>query len=308
MSQRFHLTILGSNSAVPAYGRFPTSQVLEVNSHLFLIDCGEGTQIRMGQYKIKRNNISHVFISHLHGDHVYGLPGLLTSMSLSGRTKALTVYGPVGIKHLIDTIFSLSMAHLSYELTIHEIHSEKLTSILELDNVSVSAFPVYHRIPCYGYLFWEKKPLRNIRKEAIREYNLNIEEIKKIKQGHSIEREGREVDIDRLTYPQSQPVSYAFCADSSADHKLLDAISNVTALYFETTYLKDLQSQADERGHATTESAAQLAKLAKVKLLITGHYSSRYRDLELFRNEIEPIFQPVIIGRDGEMINILDYA
>lgn len=308
LSRRFHLTILGSNSAVPAYGRFPTSQFLQVNNHNFLIDCGEGTQIRIAQYKVKRNSISYIFISHLHGDHLYGLPGLITSMALNGRTKPLHVYGPKGIKKFIDTVFELSRVVLGFELEINEIETDDLETILEFDDLKVSCFPVLHRLPTYGYRFDELLPEKNLLKSALGEYKLSIDEMQRAKRGEDIPRGDNLIPNDLLTHPRPAPCSYTFCADSIADTSLLPYIEALTAMYFETTYLADMQDQANARGHATSVSAALLAAKAKVRLLITGHYSSRYRDLFRFKEEVDAHFSPAIISRDGEMINLLDYT
>lgn len=306
MNRKFHLTILGSNSAVPAYGRFPTSQFLEVNDHKFLIDCGEGAQIRIGQYRIKRNKIEHIFISHLHGDHVYGLPGLLTSMSLNDRKSPLVIYGPVGIKEMIETMFRFSRAHMSYELRFVELEPDSKTCILELEGVKVSAFPVYHRLPCYGYLFEESFGEKNVIKEKIGEFSLSVDEIKALKRGEDIDRPDGILLNKELTHPSPDPVSYAFCADSIAKESLASVLKETTAIYFETTYLDDMKEQAAERGHSTAKQAAILARNADAKVLITGHYSSRYRDLEAFRQEASAEFPNVILGMDGEMINLLD--
>jgi len=308
VERTFHLTILGSNSAVPAYGRFPTSQVLQVNKHLFLIDCGEGTQIRMAQYRIKRNKISQIFISHLHGDHVYGLPGLLTSMSLNNRQAPLTVFGPKGLRKMLMTQLELSMAYIGFDLQVTELEEGYAGNILAMEDVSVSCFPVFHRVPCFAYRFDEQTLEKNIIKEAIGIYDLSIEEIKLAKQGQDIRRQATIIPNSELTHPTDEPASYAFCADSEARDELLPYLKDLSALYFETTYLDDMADQAHERGHATSVSAATLAARAGVRLLISGHYSSRYRDIEAFRREIEPHFTPLVLGRDGEMVNILDYT
>jgi len=307
LNRQFHLTILGSNSAVPAYGRFPTSQYLKINDHKFLIDCGEGTQIRIGQYRIKRNQIEHIFISHLHGDHVYGLPGLLTSMSLNDRKEPLSIFGPVGIKEMIETMFRFSRAYMSYELSFIELDLTTKTEILVMPGVKISAFPVYHRLPCYGYMFEERFGEKNVIKEKIGEYRLSVDEIKALKRGEDIARPGEVLYNTNLTHPTPDPVSYAFCADSIARDSLASVLKNATAIYFETTYLDDMKEQAAERGHSTAKQSAILARKAEAKVLITGHYSSRYRDLEAFRQEALAEFPNVILGRDGEMINLLDY-
>ncbi len=307
MNRQFHLTILGSNSAIPAYGRFPTSQILKVNGKSFLIDCGEGSQIRMSQYKIKKNSINYIFISHLHGDHVYGLPGLLTSMSLNSRKTPLEIFGPPGLKRLLSTVFELSKAYFSYQLNIHEYSSDRKLVILELDDIKVSLFPVFHRIETYGFLFEEKLSQKNIRKEVIEQYSMSIEEIKSVKNGADLLRGETVIANSELTLTAPKSVSYAYCSDSAPDERILSSIQDVNVLYFETTYLEDMLDQAKRRGHSTSRGAALMALNANAKLLVTGHYSSRYRDPEDFRFEVEEIFKPVVIGRDGEMVNILDF-
>ena len=186
MGRQFKLTILGSNSATPAYGRFPTSQYLNINDHCFLIDCGEGTQIRLSDYKLKRNKLSHIFISHMHGDHIFGLPGLITSMTLNSRSEKLVVVGPVGLKEYLETIIRLSYSQMSFDLEIIEIESKEKTLVLELDDVTVHTFPVFHRVPTNGYLFSQKLTERNIRKDVIEKYSLNVEQIKSIKNGNDL--------------------------------------------------------------------------------------------------------------------------
>ena len=306
MNRQFQLTILGSNSAVPAFGRFPTSQVLNVNKHLFLIDCGEGTQIRIAQNRVKRNSITHIFISHLHGDHVYGLPGLLTSMSLNSRQKPLDIYGPPGIKKYLDTVFEISGAFMTYEITVHELEFEDQTRILEFHDLDVYCFPVLHRVPCYGYKFVEKITELKIDKEAIDKYGMSIPEIQSAKKGGDLERGGEVIPNAEISLQKADPVSYAFCADSRADESLLKYLKGLTAMYFETTYLKDMETQALERAHSTTELTAGLAKSAGVDLLIVGHYSSRYKNIEIFGEEIAEIFPNHILAMDNMVIDLLD--
>lgn len=298
----FELTILGSNSALPAYGRYPTCQVLNVGHSSYMIDCGEGAQMRLTQYKIKRNKISHIFISHLHGDHLYGLPGVITSMNHSSRKLPLHLYGPKGLKKYIDVLIEIGEVHLNFELHIQEIN--KAQTLLDNDLMQIEAFEVYHRIPTFGFLFKEKLGEKNILKEAISQYNLSIDEIINIKQGADLVRNNETVSNQILTKPAHKPRSYAYCADSKADDKLIQVIQGVDLLYFETTYLDDMKQQAFERGHATAKEAALLAKKARVGQLVTGHYSSRYKDVEPLYKEAKSIFENVIMGYDGAMITL----
>lgn len=300
----YELTILGSNSALPAYGRFPTSQVLRYDDDLILIDCGEGTQMRMSDYKIKRNKISVICISHHHGDHLYGLPGVITSMNHSGRTMPLTIIGPKGIKKYLDVLIEIGEVHLNFDMIINEIQPNDLTVVYESKNLTVEAFPVFHRIPTYGYKFSEKQRTLNIKKESISQYNLTIEEIKILKAGHDVTREADLIRFEDCTIGYDKLRTYTYCADSKVDDSLIPIISDSDLLYFETTYMHDLQDQAQERGHATSIEAATLAKKANVKKLITGHYSSRYKDVQPLVDEAKAVFENTIMGYDGVVVRI----
>lgn len=302
--RKFELTILGSNSALPAYGRFPTSQVLNINEDLLLIDCGEGTQIRMSQYRIKRNKISRIFISHLHGDHLYGLPGVITSFYHTSRTQSLQIFGPTGIKRFLDTVFEVSGALAEYPLEIIELEDRGIKQIIDAVDYEIFAFPVSHRMPTFGYLFREKFGERNIRKSSIEKYRLNIDQIKAAKAGEEIRINDKIIDNSEITHPNPVPRSYAYCADSRYDESLLEYIEGVNTLYFETTYLDDMIDQAIERGHCTARQAGRLARKAGVQTLITGHYSSRYKNLEPILAEAKTEFENVVLGTDGLIFQI----
>jgi len=302
--KKFELTILGSNSAIPAYGRFPTSQILNYNEELFLIDCGEGTQMRMTDYKIKRTKIDRIFISHLHGDHVYGLPGVITSLNHLSRKRALNIFGPVGLKKYLETIFEVGEVHLNFEVIVHELSFDSKTQIWENSTMRVYAFPVFHRIQTYGYLFQEKEGYRNIIKEKIPEFGLSVDQIKSIKKGEDITVDNKTIKNRDLVYPFIPSRSYAYCADSKVDPDLIPIVKGVNLLYFETTYLDSLRTQAIQRGHATAKQAGRFAKQAEVKTLVIGHYSSRYKNVHPLKEEAEQEFEKVILGYDGTMINI----
>ena len=302
--KEYELTILGSNSALPAYGRYPTSQVLRYDSDLFLIDCGEGNQMRMSDYKIKRNGISVIFISHFHGDHLYGLPGVITSMNLASRKLPLKIIGPVGLKKYIDVIFEIGEVHMNFPLTIEEIDVDKATAVFENEYLSVEAFPVYHRIPTFGYKFSEKQRSLNIKKECITQYNLNIEEIKTLKAGQDLHRSDEVIKANDCTIGKDKLRSYTYCADSKVDDRLIEIIRDSDLLYFETTYMHEMQEQAQQRGHATSVEAATLAKKSNVSTLVTGHYSSRYKDVRPLVEEAKTVFENVVMGYDGVTIKI----
>jgi len=307
VNRQLNLTILGSNSATPAYGRFPTSQYLNINDFSFLIDCGEGAQMRIADYKLKRNKISHIFISHMHGDHVFGLPGLITSMNLNSRKNKLTVIGPIGIKEFLESIIRLSHSFMSFELDIIELSVEKKQLILDLNSVTVHAFPVYHRIPTHGFLFTQKITNRNIRKEVIRQYDLNVDHIKMVKAGFDLEIDKMVLRNSDLIVNPIKPNSYAYCADSIADIRIAQSVKGATAMYFETTYKDDFRDKAKERGHATSGQAAEMAISAEVDILITGHYSSRYKEVGMILEEAKQIFPNTVLGYDGLMLDIQNY-
>ena len=302
--RKFELTILGSNSAMPAYGRFPTSQVLDANGHLILIDCGEGSQIRMQEYKVKRSRIKYVLISHLHGDHLFGLPGFIGSLAHLSRKEPLYIFGPAGIKEYVETVLRLSESYISFDIIIEELEYKAPHLILEDKLISIHCFPVAHRIPTYGYLIKEVVGDLNIKPDSIGHYNLTIEEIKKAKKGIEILRDGQILPQEELTYPKPTPRSYGYCADSRVEGWSYDHLKGINTLYFETTYLHDMIEQAIDRGHATAKQAGLLAKELQVDRLIIGHYSSRYRNVDPLLDEAKAEFDNTVKGYDGLIINL----
>ena len=302
--RKFELTILGSNSAMPAYGRFPTSQVLDANGHLILIDCGEGSQIRMQEYKVKRSKIKYVLISHLHGDHVFGLPGFIGSLAHLSRKEPLYIFGPVGIKEYVETSLRVSMSYVSFDLVIKELEYKVPHSIFEDKLITIQCFPVLHRIPTYGYLIKEVVGDLNIKSDAIASYNLTIAEIKAAKKGEEILRDGQVIPQEELTYPRPAPRSYGYCADSCVAGWSSNHLKGINTLYFETTYLHDMVDLAEERGHATAKQAGLLAKELQVSRLIIGHYSSRYRNVGPLLEEAKAEFDNTVKGYDGLIINL----
>lgn len=296
---------MGSNSATPAYGRFPTSQVLTIGNDNILIDCGEGAQIRMSEYKVKRSRIKHVLISHLHGDHIYGLPGFLGSLSHHSRKDPVTVFGPIGIKEFLETVLRLSESRMGYELSIKELDPKGVEVVLDGPSYKISMFPVNHRIPTYGYLCEEKLKEKNIRKEVIKEYQLSIDEIIAIKNGGDLIRDDVQIANEELVHPQPEPRSYAFCADTTVEGWDSSHLNGINTIYFETTYLDELRAQAHERKHATAKEAGLFAKKHQVKQLIIGHYSSRYKDPYPLYEEAKKEHENTLMGYDGMMHRIL---
>jgi len=268
-------------------------------------DCGEACQIRISEYKLKANKIKHICISHLHGDHVFGLPGLITSFSNASRKDKLTVIGPTGIKSFVEDVIKHTYSRLNYPLEYIELnHQDRSETIFENDHLKLMAFPLKHRIPTYGYRFQEKQPQFNIQKEAIARYQLNVEEIKLIKQGKDVIRSHSEVIAwkDCCINP-SLPRSYSYCSDTVYDENICQYIKDSQYLYHETTYLHELAHLAKERMHATALEAGKIAKLSNVGNLIIGHYSSRYRKVDDLVQEAQTSFQNVHKGYDGFMLD-----
>jgi ribonuclease Z len=297
------VTILGNNSALPAYGRNPTSQYIQTEKDCFLIDCGEGTQLQLTKYKLKRSKISHIFISHLHGDHYFGLIGLLTSMSLLGRTQELHLHGHAMLEKIIQIQMEASASELSYPLFFHPLPSEG--RIAETESCVVSCFPVQHKIACHGFLFVEKKNLRKIIPEKVKSFGVPDSFLEDLKKGKDyVHPKGDIVSNDELTLPGDIPLKYAFCADTLYHEGLVSYIKGVDLLYHETTYLKDQNERAEKHHHSTTEQAGLMATKAGVKKLLIGHFSSKYENLEPFLTETKAIFSDTILAIEGSCIKV----
>ena len=295
----FDLTILGCSSATPTSSRNPTAQILNHAERYFLIDCGEATQIQLRKFKFKMQRIDHIFISHLHGDHYLGLPGLLGSMHLLGRDKELHIYSPPGLEEIITVSHHHSKSHLNYKLVFHTIESQ--ARIFEDDKLTVDTIPMNHRIPCYGFLFREKPNLRNIIKEKIEQYNIPVQEIPHIKVGKDfISAEGKKILNAELTTDPLPPRSYAYCSDTLYNESYIEQIKNVDMLYHEATFGSEMAERAKETHHCTAKEAGMIAQKANVKKLIIGHYSARYRDLAPLLAEAKEVFQNTVLAVEGE--------
>ena len=296
------LTILGCHSATPRDNARPTAQILEMKGHLFLIDCGEGTQMALRRNKVKFSRIKHVFISHLHGDHVYGLIGLISTFCLLSRESDLTVYGPKGIKELILVQLKLAGVYTSFSLRFRESEINTPQLLLEDDSLTVTTIPLEHRIFTHGFLFKEKPGDRHLDIVACQEHNIDKAYYRKIKQGHDHTQENGEViENELLTTDGEKPKSYAFCSDTVYKEDIVPQITGVTALYHESTFLKSHEHLCEKTKHSTAEQAAKIALKAKVGTLILGHYSSRYGDYELFRKEAQEVFQNSELAMDGKV-------
>ncbi|MGC6284762.1 MAG: ribonuclease Z [Polaribacter sp.] len=300
------LTILGCHSATPRKNAFPTAQYLEINNRHFLIDCGEGTQRQMRKYKVGFSKINHIFISHLHGDHFFGLIGLLSTYGILNREKEIHVYGPKGIKEVVELSLKIAQSYSKFPIIFHELSSKKSELIFEDDKVEVRTIPLKHRVYTNGYLFTEKVKLRKINVDTVQNYpEIERCDYQKIKEGHDYQlATGEIVSNEEITFDPPTPLSYAYCSDTSYLPKLKEIISGADLLYHESTFLKDKEDLAKKTGHSTAAQAAQLAKDSNVHQLVLGHYSSRYQNIELFKEEAEDIFDNVHLAEPGKIFEI----
>ncbi len=296
----FELTILGSSSAIPTSEKYPTAQVLNALERFFLIDCGEGTQIQLRRQKISFGKIKHIFISHLHGDHYYGLIGLISTFNLMGLKNNIHIYSPSQLKDVIQPQLDFLKGDMQFEVIFHPLNFRKMERIYEDKKLEVYSFPVKHSINCSGFLFREKQKEANIKKESISKYHIPIEQIKKIKQGADFKTsDGETISHHELTTPPPLPRSYAYCADTAFHPPLAEFLKGVDLLYHEATFAEDLREWAIKTYHSTAKDAANIARLAGVGQLIIGHFSSRYdNDVQLI-NEAKSVFPNTIVAVEG---------
>ncbi len=295
------ITILGCYAATPRTFNNPTSQVLEMRNHFFLIDCGEGTQVQLRKKKIKFSKINHIFISHLHGDHSFGLIGVITTFAMLGRETDLHVYGPKGIKELILTQLRLSGSFTSYSLYFHELESNESEVVFEDEKVMVRTIPLKHRVYANGYLFQEKPKDRKLNKEKAEKYGIDKCYYQNIKNGKDVVLDnGQFIPNSELTNDPEPPKSYAFCSDTIYKEDIVPIIKNVDVLYHESTFLQKDAQYTERTMHCTAKEAATIALKANAKNLILGHYSTRYGSIEPFKTEAQEIFQHVHLADDGK--------
>ena len=300
------LTILGFNSAIPTVNSSPTAQFLEMEERAFLIDCGEGTQVQLRKAKARFSKINHIFISHLHGDHCFGLPGLIASFRLLGRETPLHIYAPKGIKEMLETIFRITETHKGFELIYHELESKKSVKIFEDNRLEVFTIPLNHRIYCNGYLFREKPKERHLNMQEISKYpEIETCDYHNLKLGKDfVLSDGYVLKNEMLTTEPSKSVSYAFCSDTRYLETILPIIENVDVLYHEATFLHELKEMADYTGHTTALEAARIARKANVGKLILGHFSNRYHDLNVFTDEAREVFANTFLPKALEAVKI----
>jgi ribonuclease Z len=292
------LTILGSSSALPTSDRYTSAHVLNVHEHLFLIDCGEGTQMRFRQFKLHFKKLDKIFISHLHGDHFFGIFGLLSTLQLLGRKNELHIYSFPGLEELIKaTQFG---EEYTFPLIFHNLQNNEKEVIYSDNKVEVTSFPLNHRIPTCGFLFREKPKLLKIIKEKIKEYSIPVSKIQDIKKGDDfINSEGKTIFNNEITKRTENPRSYAYCSDTIYTPEIVPYIKGVNLLYHEATFLENLLERANTTFHSTASQAAEIAKAANVEKLIIGHYSVRYKELDEFLVESREVFQETYLAIDG---------
>tara|TARA_R110001632_G_scaffold74746_2_gene170699 strand:- start:6096 stop:7013 length:918 start_codon:yes stop_codon:yes gene_type:complete len=300
------LTILGCHSATPRVNAHPTSQYLEINSRHFLIDCGEGTQRQMRKYKVGFSKINHIFISHLHGDHFFGLIGLISTFGILNREKELHVFGPKGIKEVINLQLRYSKSYVKYELIFHELNSKKSELIFEDKKVEVHTIPLNHRVYTNGFLFKEKENPRKLNMNAVQQFSeIEICDYNNLKAGKDfLLSSGETLQNETLTLDPEKPLSYAYCSDTCYKPDIVGVIKGADLLYHESTFLSDREDLALKTKHSTAKQAADIANKAEVKKLILGHYSSRYQDISLFKKEAEEIFSNVDLAEAGKVFSI----
>ena len=292
------VTILGNNSAVPAHDRHPTAQIVQTAEHVFLVDCGEGTQMQMNAYKIKRSKINHIFISHLHGDHYFGLIGLLNTFGLNNRSTDLHIYAPGDLEAIIHVQLNAAAAKLPYVLNFHDLSGEGI--LFEDKKIVVSSFKVNHRIDCWGFLFKEKPNPRKVILGQAKKYNVPMAFYGELNRGKNfVTPQNMVIDNKLLTKPGLPSKSYAYCADTAYFEDICDKIKGVDMMYHETTYLHDLEEKANSRFHSTSKQAARIARKAGAKKLIIGHFSSMYGELEDFKTEACEIFENTELAIEG---------
>lgn len=301
----FKIHILGCGSATPTLRHAPTAQVVDLRDKLYLIDCGEGTQLQMRKYHIRFNRLNHIFISHLHGDHCFGLPGLVSTLGMLGRKGDLVIHGPADTQTFLSPILSRFCRELPYKVRFNAVDPQKHDLVMEDHSVSVYSIPLRHRIPACGYLFSEKPREPHILREMADFYHIPVRELAGIKQGKDfIMKDGTIVPHTRLTRPADPPGRYAYCSDTAFAPSIIPYIKGIDCLYHESTFLERDLPRAVDTFHSTARQAAEIASQAGVRQLVLGHYSARYDDLTAFREEATTVFPQVILSEEGLIINL----
>jgi ribonuclease Z len=299
------VTILGSSSALPTSERFPSAHVLNAHERLYLIDCGEGTQMQLRKNRLRFGKINHIFISHLHGDHVFGLYGLLSTFNLMGRSTPIRLYAPATYHEMMLSHLADFDIHLNFEIDFIPLSGKDQVKILDDKYLTVTSFPLEHRVPAFGFLFREKPTLRNIKKESIDKYGIPAVRIPAIKRGEDfITKDGSVVKNEEITIPGPKPLSYAYCSDTKYFRRLSSFVKDIDLLYHEATFDKSLADLARITGHSTTTDAAKTAVEASVTKLLIGHFSARYRDINPLVDEARSVFPQTFPAIDGHTYEV----
>lgn len=303
--EKFELNILGCGSALPTTRHLPTSQVVNLRDKLYMIDCGEGTQRQWRKSRLKFSRLNHIFISHLHGDHCFGLPGLISTLGLLGRTAELHIYSPKGLQELLSPILSFFCRELGFQVIFHEFDTKQPTMIFEDRSMTVTTIPMKHRIPCCGFLFEEKALSNHINREMVDFYQVPVHLLNRIKNGEDyVNPEGVVIPNSRLTYPAAPPRKYAYCSDTIYKRGIIEQITGVDLLFHEATFAQSELARAKETYHTTAAQAAQIASDAGVKKLIIGHFSARYDDVKILLIEASAVFPNTILANETLCISI----
>ncbi|MCK5775840.1 MAG: ribonuclease Z [Bacteroidales bacterium] len=303
--ENFSVTILGSSSASPTRDRNTSAQLINYSNRFYLIDCGEGTQMQLRKNKVRISKIHHILISHLHGDHFFGLIGLLSSQSLFGRKKDLHLYADFRIQEIIDLQLKISETVLQFEIIYHPLNFSKKTTLFEDKKLKISSFPLDHRVPTCGFVFQEKKSLPNINKSFVKKHNPSIEQIKDIRSGNGFtDKDGYYYNHEKITISPYKPRSFAYCSDTKYFDTLSQNFNNIELLYSECTFMKDFQKIAEDKYHLTTADCAKIATEANVGRLIVGHFSARYKEILDLKDELTSLYPDAEVVRDNQIFHI----
>lgn len=302
---KFEITLLGCGSAMPTTLHHPPSQLVDMNEKLFMIDCGEGTQLQMRKYKVRMSKLHSLFISHLHGDHIFGLPGLISTLSLLGRTTDLNIYAHKEIDFMLNPLLTYLGKHMSFKINLFPLNPDAEELIFENRTMRVTSFPLKHRIHTNGFLFEQKESPRHINREMIDFYHIPVRQIQEIKNGADyLTPDGTLILNKNLTYPGNPSRKYAYCSDTAYAPEIVPFIKNVDLLYHEATFAESERMRAEETFHSTARQAAEIAAAAGVKKLIIGHYSSRYSEIGTLLKEAVTVFPNTELAVEGKIVSL----
>lgn len=303
--EKFEVHILGCGSALPTTKHFASSQVVNIREKLFMIDCGEGAQLQLRKSRLKFSRLNHIFISHLHGDHCFGLMGLISTFSMLGRTADLHIHAPKELEKLLIPHLNFFCKGMGYNVLFHTIDTQQQACLYEDRSVSVYSIPLQHRIPCCGFLFSEKATPNHIRRDMIDFYQIPLYELNRIKNGADYQLpDGSCIPNDRLTTPSNPPRKYAYCSDTIYNRKIVEQINGVDLLFHEATFAESEEARAKETFHTTASQAGKIAQEAQVKQLIIGHFSARYEEESTLLEEAQAVFPNTILAKENLCVKL----